>query len=194
MVQRCAWEYVLHIGRAYTYINIGACAVGNIGCLCICKRQLATGHGIDRPRYSNDLRGALCQLWTLLDCYRTSQQCIAFAFQYVHVTYMQVCITRNMSPSSIYRTGSAELGYSADIKKHEKQAVFELSLHACTHNKSVALYLARAEQNRNTAISQGADLVQTDHLKRTNNIFARATCLLKWGLPTQTSFVRTALH
>ncbi len=81
-------------------------------------------------RYSNDLRGALCQLWKLLDCYGTSQQYIAFAFQHVHVTYMQVCITRNMSPSNIYRTGSAELRYSADIKKHEKQAVFEPSLHA----------------------------------------------------------------
>ena len=114
-----------------------------------------------------------------VDYYETSQQEIAF--QYVHVTYMQVCIARNMSPSNsnIYRTGYADLGYSADIKKHEKQAVFELSLHACTHNKSVALYLARAEQNRNTAISQGADLVQTDHLSCTNNIFARATCLLK---------------
>ena len=113
-----------------------------------------------------------------MDCYGTSQQCIAFAFQYVHVTYVQVCITTNMSPSSIYRTGSAELGYSADTKKHGKQAVFELSLHACTHN-SVAVCLARAEQNRNTAISQGADLVQTDHLSCTNNISARATCLLK---------------
>jgi len=76
------------------------------------------------------LAGSLCQLWKLLDCYGTSQQYIAFAFQHVHVTYMQVCITRNMSPSNIYRTGSAELRYSADIKKHEKQAVFEPSLHA----------------------------------------------------------------